>query len=142
MRHVWEHSVLLFPSRSDVWLFLALCSLSGAFGLVQLLVFLPVLYLYVCHSLCRCHSLFSDRERKTFSTAAARRRTHQGFNPTDKISQIPPTRENIEVGDKFVPNSLSLYILLCKRNLLKTSRGELKLQSSSINRPTSGDTLS
>lgn len=46
---VWEHSVPLFPSRSDVWLFLAQCSLSlslsGAFGWVHPLVFLPVRYL-------------------------------------------------------------------------------------------------
>lgn len=92
---VWEHSVLLFPSRSDVWLFLAVCSLSRAFGWVQLLVFfsLSVVYLCACTS---ARPLLSLSVSLSFPDVSTRRRsrteTHtqrlQSYS-LDKIPRIP-----------------------------------------------------
>lgn len=59
---VWEHSVLLFLSRSDVGLFLAVLSQELLAGFNCLFSFLYSTCVHVrlsaCHSRCLCHSLF------------------------------------------------------------------------------------
>lgn len=66
---VWEHSVLLSQSHSDVWLFLARL-LSGAFAWVGLPVFLPVFYLFAFTFI---RLLFSQSKMRFFSRQGGRR---------------------------------------------------------------------
>lgn len=116
-------------------------------------------------SLCRHRSFIPDTNRQTPPPpqTVVRRRSLRDVHAQrlqtyllDKISRIPP-HENSAAGEKqgvclscFF--SLSFSVCLCDRGtkergkllLFKTSRGELKLQnhSQSINRQTSGGTLS
>ncbi len=136
---VWEQSVLLFPSRSDVWLFLA-CVFSlrslwlGSTACFSSLTLPVCMYvcLSVCLSVCLPFSLsvslsvfFSDRKRGRLHTPTRSQRhqdTHMpSFNPIH-LTRFPESpHENTTVAEererereKFVclPNSVSLYFCL------------------------------
>lgn len=158
VRVVWEHSVLLFPSRSDVRLFLALFSQEPLAGF-NCLVFLPcstcvhvhlsacppsfalsASLLYSWHKLADTPSS-PDGCAQTFSQRRACTETSNLFTWQDFPN---PPHENSAAGEKqgvclscFF--SLSFSVCLCDRGtkergkllLFKTSRGELKLQNHS-----------
>lgn len=112
---VWEHSVLLFPSRSDVWLFLAVFSpepLAGFNCLCFLATCTPA-----CRSVCRRHSLFLTETRRRFPPRrSCRDALSETYTPRlqshslDKISRIPPWKQCSRRGEEgeFVSVSFSL----------------------------------
>lgn len=145
---VWEHSVLVFPSRSDVGLFLAVFSQEPLAGF-NCLFFFPILYLCAWTSACLPSSpsvslSCADRSRQTLPQDAhaetrSRRRACRDFNPI--LLTRFPLMKTVQLEKR---RSLSLYscfshcfpVFLLKEMgtqkektslLFKTSREELKL---------------
>lgn len=133
---VWEHSVLLFSSRSYVWLFLAVFS-PEPLAEFNCLFFFPYstcvhVCLPACHSLCRCRSLFLTETRRRSPKATAQRRTLSETSILFAWQDFPESPNENMAGERACRSpSLVLCELLREAEekplLFKTSRGELKL---------------
>lgn len=148
---VWEHSVLVFPSRSDVGLFLAVFSQEPLAGF-NCLFFFPILYLCAWTSACLpsspsvslllCWQKSADAPSRrsrgdTLSETCMQRL--QSYT-LDKISRIPSwkqcswRREGVCLSTHCFSHCFAVFLLKEmgtqkeKTSLLfKTSREELKL---------------
>lgn len=117
---VWEHSVLLFPSRSDVWLFLAVFSPEPLAG------FNCLCFLATCTParLPFCLSASLPFSAETGRRLPPRRSCRDALSETytprlqshslDKISRIPPWKQCSRRGEEgeFVSVSFSLTVCL------------------------------
>lgn len=116
VRVFWNIQCFCSRPVSDVWLFLAVCSPAGAFGWVQLLVFLPVLYLCACTLVLPAGLLFSRLVSLSFFWQKAvdvPTRRRRDFNPIHlrRFPKFP--REDIAVRDERVCLSLVFCLYFC-----------------------------